>query len=375
MPYQDVMNVILPHQGNRSAHITGHYGEHRAKGPHGGSDFNYEGGQAGINLTHPSVHSPIAGEVTFVGGQYGTIKIRDADGNSHEILHTQSQSVKVGQHIEAGDEIGHMGGRGPDGATQYAQHVHYQMKDPKGHPMNPETFWSERPAPAVGAHPAHDAPAHGTRAHALREGATGHDVQALQERLNALGVHDAHGRPISPDGHFGEHTRGAVENFQRVHGLTPDGVVGPRTAEALQHQQTQDVPKLDSPARPGHEIYKQALEGVHRLDAMHERVSDGGSDRLAASLTVAAQQAGLHRIDHVELSTDASRVYAMQGDANSPFKQVAEVFTQRAMATPVEHSSQASQKVAQQGQALADHQQQQQSQQQQAARATLGAGP
>lgn len=32
MPYQDVMNVILPKQGNHSAHITGHYGEHRAKG-------------------------------------------------------------------------------------------------------------------------------------------------------------------------------------------------------------------------------------------------------------------------------------------------------------------------------------------------------
>ncbi|HEY4293245.1 MAG TPA: hypothetical protein VGM71_09450 [Luteibacter sp.] len=24
MPYQDVMNVILPHQGNRSTHMTGH---------------------------------------------------------------------------------------------------------------------------------------------------------------------------------------------------------------------------------------------------------------------------------------------------------------------------------------------------------------
>jgi putative chitinase len=191
MPYQDVMNVILPHQGNHSAHITGHYGEHRAKGPHGGSDFNYEGGQAGINLTHPSVHSPITGEVTFVGGQYGTVKIRDAEGNSHEILHTQAQSVKVGQHIEAGDEIGRMGGRGPDGAAQYAQHVHYQMKDPQGHPVNPETFWRERQPPSVGPHPAHDAPAHNVNAHALREGARGNDVQALQERLNAAGVHDA----------------------------------------------------------------------------------------------------------------------------------------------------------------------------------------
>jgi putative chitinase len=181
--------------------------------------------------------------------------------------------------------------------------------------------------------------------------------------------------PLSADGRFGEHTREAVENFQRSHGLKPDGVVGPRTAEALQHQQTRDVPKLDSPEHPGHEIYKQALEGVHRLDAQHGRTSDDKSDRLAASLTVAAKQSGLHRIDHVELSADASRVYAMQGDANSPFKHVAEVYTQRAVDTPVEHSNQAWQQAAQQGQALADHQQQQQVQQQQAARAVPGAGP
>ena len=375
MPYRDIMNVILPQQGNHSAHITGHYGEHRAKGPHGGSDFNYEGGQTGVNLTHPTLHSPVAGEVTFVGGQYGTIKIRDADGNSHEILHTQSQSVKVGQRVEAGDEIGRMGGRGPDGATQYAQHVHYQMKDAHGHPVNPENFWRDRQAPSVGTTRGHVAPAHEAPGHALREGAKSNDVRALQERLNALGVHDAHGRPLSPDGRFGEHTREAVENFQRAHGLKPDGVVGPRTAEALQHQQARDVPRLDSAAHPGHEMYKQALEGVHRLDARHGRDSDGMSERLAASLTVAAQQGGLRRIDHVELSADASRAYAMQGDSASPFKQVAEVDTKTAMATPVEHSSQASSQAALQNQALADHQQQQQAQQQQVSRAVPGAAP
>lgn len=374
MPYQDVMNVILPRQGQHSAHITGHYGEHRAKGPHGGSDFNYEGGQTGVNLIHPPVHSPIAGEVTFVGGQYGTVKIRDAEGNSHEILHTQSQSVKVGQHVTAGDEIGRMGGRGPDGATQYAQHVHYQMKDAHGHPVNPETFWRDRQAPSVGAHSAPASSTHQAKAPLLRDGSTGSDVQSLQERLNTLGFRDGHGRPLSPDGRFGEHTREAVENFQRAHGLKPDGIVGPRTAEALQHQQARDVPRLDSPAHPGHEIYKQAREGVHRLDAKHQRSPDEGSERLAASLTVAARQGGLHRIDRVELSPDANRVYAMQGEPQSPFKQVAEVETQRAIATPIEHSSHAWHQIAQQGHAQAE-QQQQQAQQQQAARAIPGTGP
>ncbi|SFW62854.1 XVIPCD domain-containing protein [Luteibacter sp. UNCMF366Tsu5.1] len=374
MPYQDVMNVILPKQGNHSAHITGHYGEHRAKGPHGGSDFNYEGGQAGVNLTHPELHSPIAGEVTFVGGQYGTIKIRDAEGNSHEILHTQSQSVKVGQHVQVGDAIGHMGGRGPDGATQYAQHVHYQMKDAHGRPVNPETFWRDR---EVG-HVSHAAPAtartHAEAPHVVREGDHGASVRALQENLNALGVRDERGRPLSPDGHFGAHTKEAVENFQRAHGLPADGIVGPRTTEALQKAQTHGAPRLDDASHPGHEIYRQAREGVHRLDAQHQRTPDHNSERLAASLTVAAKQEGLHRIDHVALNEDATRTYAVQGDPQSPFKQVAEVNTQQAMATSVEESSRAWQQVAQQAPNTA-HQQQQAQQQQQAAPTLPGAGP
>lgn len=358
MPYQDVMNVILPQQGNRAAHITGHYGEHRAKGPHGGSDFNYEGGQSGINLTHPSIHSPIAGEVTFVGGQYGTIKIRDAEGNSHELLHTQSQSVKVGQHIQVGDEIGRMGGRGPDGAGQYAQHVHYQMKDAQGHPVNPETFWRDRQVQPTGIQTAPAGHSHDGSHAVMREGTRGPDVHALQERLNALGIRDARGHRLSTDSHFGEHTKEAVENFQRAHGLKPDGVVGPRTAEALQHQQAHGAPRLDTPSHPDHEIYRQAREGVHRLDAQHERVPDERSDRLAASLTVAARQEGLQRIDHVTLNADASRAYAMQGEPGSPFKQVAEVETQRAMNTSIEQSSQSLQHVAQQAPAQQQAQQQ-----------------
>lgn len=373
MPYQDVMNVILPKQGNHSAHITGHYGEHRAKGPHGGSDFNYEGGQAGLNLTHPEVHSPIAGEVTFVGGQYGTIKIRDAEGNSHEILHTQSQSVKVGQHVQVGDPIGHMGGRGPDGATQYAQHVHYQMKDAHGRPINPETFWRDREIGRVNQPVPAATHAHADTSHVVREGDRGAIVRSLQESLNALGARDERGSPLSPDGHFGVHTKEAVENFQRAHGLSADGIVGPRTTEALQKAKVHGTPRLDEAAHPGHEIYRQARDGVHRLDAQHQRASDHNSERLAAALTVAAHHEGLHRIDHVALSDDASRTYAVQGELQSPFKQVAEVNTQQAMTTSMEESSRAWQQVAQQPPDTAH--QQQQAQRQPAAPAMPSAGP
>ncbi|WP_223879100.1 M23 family metallopeptidase [Chitinimonas arctica] len=132
---------MLPSQNGVNPHVTGNYGESRSGGPHGGTDFNYVGGQTGTNLTHPTINAPIDGTVTFVGGQYGTIKIRDADGNSHEILHTNSQNVSVGDQVSAGNAIGTMGGKGPNGANQYAQHVHYQMKDPQGRRISPQEWW------------------------------------------------------------------------------------------------------------------------------------------------------------------------------------------------------------------------------------------
>ncbi|KJV29135.1 hypothetical protein VI08_16250 [Luteibacter yeojuensis] len=322
--------------------MTGHYGEVRQKGPHGGSDFNYAGGQSGVNLEHPAIHSPISGEVTFVGGQYGTIKIRDADGNSHEILHTQAQSVKVGQHIEVGDEIGHMGGRGPKGSAQYAQHVHYQMKDKDGHAVNPEEFWRNRspgqPGHAQPAHgqPGHAAPAahHGT----MRVGDKSDDITAVQAQLNALGFRDERGHTLIADGHFGAHTKAAVENFQRAHGLEADGMVGKKTLDAL-HAQEKAGPRLDSAAHPDHKLFREAQAAVHTLDAQQGRTPDHVSDRLSAAATVAARKEGLTGISSAVLNDDGSKVYVVQGDMNSPFKQVAEVNTQQAVNTSLEQSS------------------------------------
>lgn len=355
MSYQDVMNTILPKQGNHSAHITGHYGEHRANGPHGGSDFNYQGGQQGANLEHPTVHTPVAGVVTFAGGQYGTIKIRDADGNSHEILHTQSQSVVIGQRLEAGDAIGTMGGRGPNGATQYAQHVHYQMKDAQGHPVNPETYWAQH---------THDAPAHSTPSiahphlsHAssdgiLHRGDQGQAVRNMQRELAQLGYRGLDGEHLKDDGKFGPSTVLAVETFQHDQGLKVDGIAGPETLKALEQvqgrAQPSKAPQLNDAAHPDHAMYRQALAGVHALDIQHGRTPDVRSEQLAAALTVSARQAGLHRIDSVALDADAKHVFAAQGPLDSPLKRVASVPTMAALETPVSHSSQQWEQVTQQ---------------------------
>lgn len=56
----------------------------------------------------------------------------------------------------------------------------------------------------------------------LRQGDKGDDVRQLQTRLH-----------VGADGVFGPRTEAAVVAFQKSHGLTPDGVVGPKTAAKL----------------------------------------------------------------------------------------------------------------------------------------------
>jgi len=225
--FDSAMRRMLPPHDGIAPHITGRYGEHRGHRAHGGTDFNYVGGQTGINLAHPIVHSPVAGEVTFSGGAYGTVKIRDAQGNSHEILHLHRSEVVVGQALDAGDPIGTMGGRGPAGPTQYARHVHYQLKDPQGRLVSPEAFWDGRSISN-----AEERIALGGET-TLRQGQQGIGVRALQETLATLGQTDASGARLLADGRFGPRTGEAVRAFQQAQGLEVDGIVGAATREAL----------------------------------------------------------------------------------------------------------------------------------------------
>lgn len=58
---------------------------------------------------------------------------------------------------------------------------------------------------------------------------SGDDVLIVQRALNALGLLPAN----EIDGIFGTITKGSVEMFQRKHGLSADGLVGPNTRKKL----------------------------------------------------------------------------------------------------------------------------------------------
>jgi hypothetical protein len=180
--------------------------------------------------------------------------------------------------------------------------------------------------------------AHGAQSQ-LKEGSEGSEVTALQRNLAGLGYTDAHGRALHPDGAFGPGTKAAVEQFQRAHHMTPDGVAGPKTLNALRMAVHPPQPILAEATHPGNAMYLQSLAAVHRLDAQQGRAPDQRSDNLAAALAVAAHGHGMSRVDHVVLSDDASRAYAVQGDTNSVFKRYTDVNVAQAIGTPLAQSS------------------------------------
>lgn len=64
----------------------------------------------------------------------------------------------------------------------------------------------------------------------LRLGSRGNNVAKLQRNLNTLGYHCG-----KVDGIFGRSTKISVEKFQRNHGLSQDGIVGPDTESAIDY--------------------------------------------------------------------------------------------------------------------------------------------
>lgn len=296
------------------------------------------------------------GKGRFHGIDHITMVVRDP--NSGELMISQSSSHK-GVHLMPIDD--YLNSKRSHGVELYATDPLAKARD---------LIQDRQPTHAQ----AQPAPSHARKeSHAsqplLREGDHGPAVKELQAQLREMGYRGADGQPLKSDGSFGPNTKAALQAYQRDHRLEADGIAGPRTNRSLQghaHDAARETPRLDQPGHPDHKLFKQAQDAVHRLDAQHGRQPDPASDNMAGSLAVAAKKAGLTSVDHVVLSEDRSRLYAVQGSLNSPFKQMADVPTAQAAQTSLQQSSEAMREVnqhqTQQGH-QAHHVQQQQQQQ------------
>jgi hypothetical protein len=164
MSWRDIMQRVLQpiedakRKWDVSPDITSPYGATTGRppgstNPHRGVDFVYFGKDAAkFNTSHPVLRSLVTGIVTNAGeGTMGRIAIRDANGFTHEILHTNARHVAVGDPAVAGQLIGTMGNTGTK-----APHVHYQLRDPDGNVIDPSAYWDAQgpvnPNPAPPAH-------------------------------------------------------------------------------------------------------------------------------------------------------------------------------------------------------------------------------
>jgi hypothetical protein len=112
----------------------------------------------------------------------------------------------------------------------------------------------------------------------LKRGSRGEAVKSLQRGLAAAGF------AVDIDGVFGQGTEAAVKEFQRRKGLTPDGVVGPKTLEALGSGPSSDVTVIDftpeeTEAPP---VVKERIkEYVELLSRQHDTLLEKSQDSLA----------------------------------------------------------------------------------------------
>lgn len=153
MSWREIMERVLPPVEEVKPHVTSTFlstnRPKRSSSPHRGTDFNYVGGRdARLNRSYQTVHSPVDGVVENAGaGGFGRISIRDGNGNRHEILHTHSQQVAVGDRVIAGQPIGTMGNMGvvTPGVESGDHHVHYQLLDRStGFRLSPSGFWDDQ---------------------------------------------------------------------------------------------------------------------------------------------------------------------------------------------------------------------------------------
>ncbi|MFD1295153.1 peptidoglycan-binding protein [Lysobacter gummosus] len=267
------------------------------------------------------------------GAAGNMVSIDHGNGVTTVYMHMRDINVRDGQHVEPGQQIGTMGRTG-NTPRQGDTHLHFEYRvngvavDPMQHLTVPGRGQTTPAAPTTPAPtPAtRDAMADGV----LRQGERGADVRGLQQSLNQLGVRDERGHPLETrSGIYGEHTAGAVRNFQSAHNLEPTGIADQRTLDAIGRQLPQSrvtanaevnaptatpaAPQSTAPAAPSPTpstppAPREAAAGPLITDASHPnhalytaigRQMPGARPEAVANVTLQAMENGMTRPDQV----------------------------------------------------------------------------
>lgn len=116
----------------------------------------------------------------------------------------------------------------------------------------------------------------------------------------------------------------------------------PKNRSMLQKLLSEETRGLDDSQHPGHDMYRQAYTGVESLNAKHGVAASDRDKDFAASIAAGAKAQGLDRVDHVLLSDDGSKTFAVQGNLQSVHgldRKIADLQTVDALNTPLAQSS------------------------------------
>lgn len=136
----DLLSLSTENEGGPSSgnpyskwHISSSFGP-RSGRFHYGTDYATSKGS--------NIYSPMSGTVTlndFEGNGYGNwVRLLGDNGYTFIFGHMNERSkLKVGQHINTGDLIGHVGSTG----RSTGPHLHFEVRKPDGTAMNDQDYW------------------------------------------------------------------------------------------------------------------------------------------------------------------------------------------------------------------------------------------
>lgn len=140
----DVIDIILPPKDGKLASIASGWGPRNVvngSANHRAIDFSYPGfDEIGVD----TIFSPIDGTVESIGPNYNTVSLRDNGGYLHQFLHNDKILVKSGDAVSAGTPLAIMGGKGPNGRSEFPAHIHYQLRTSDNILLNPIDYWEGR---------------------------------------------------------------------------------------------------------------------------------------------------------------------------------------------------------------------------------------